>query len=185
MVRQVQGRLTPCWVHLLGDQGCMHWQSGTFLLTSPPHTHTHPCWCMSVSLKYTVVSCMTCWTTGKGVCLCKCFVMLKELKNAWGTRSIFWILNYIMCFFITTFVLSTPVLMLIWISSPQSLFFFLPSLGYLPGKMDRRWSTLLGCVMCGWTQSAHCWRFAPFFKRLPHVHAVLLRAGVFRSFRTH
>lgn len=24
MARQVQGRLTPCWVHLLGDRGCMH-----------------------------------------------------------------------------------------------------------------------------------------------------------------
>lgn len=86
MARQVQGRLTPCWVHLLGDQGCMHWQSGIFLLTYPPYTRTHPCLCMSVSLKSTVVSCMTCWTTGKGVCLCQCvcFVVLKELKNCLG-----------------------------------------------------------------------------------------------------
>lgn len=86
MARQVQGRLIPCWVHLLWDQGCMHWQSGTFLISSPPHTGTHPCWCMSVSLKSTVVSCMTCWTTEKGVCMCQwvCFVVLKELKNFWG-----------------------------------------------------------------------------------------------------
>lgn len=38
----------------------------------------------------------------------------------------------------------------------------LPSLGYSPGKIDRRWFTLLVCVTSGWTQSDHCWRSVLF-----------------------
>jgi len=91
MDRQVQGRLTPCWAHLLRDLGCMLWQFGTYLLTCPPHTCTHHHSFMSVSLRSTVVSSMTYWTTGKGMWLC--FVVLQQLKNIILTiwRILFWI----------------------------------------------------------------------------------------------
>lgn len=65
-VKQVQGRLTPCWVHL-PFQDYMLWQFRTSLLTCQPHTHTS--WCLSASSRSTVVSCMTSWTTEKGLCL--------------------------------------------------------------------------------------------------------------------
>lgn len=65
--KQVQGRLTPCWVRLPGVLGCMLLQLRTFLLICAPRSHTtHLSWFMSVSLKSTVVSCTTCWTTEKG-----------------------------------------------------------------------------------------------------------------------
>lgn len=84
-VKQVQGRLTPCWVHL-PFQDYMLWQFRTSLLTCQPHTHTS--WCLSASSRSTVVSCMTSWTTEKGLCLS--FggggVVLKVHADFWAGR---------------------------------------------------------------------------------------------------
>lgn len=74
MARRVQGRLTPCWVPLQTSQAYTLWQARTFFLTSLAPRRSHLCWCLSASLRSTVVSFTTFWTAGKGACLLLWFI---------------------------------------------------------------------------------------------------------------
>lgn len=155
--KQGQGRRTPCWVHQLGVLGCMLLQLRTFLLICPPCTHTtHISWFTSVSLKSTVVSCTTCWTTEKGSAAAVLNVLylfiLASIKLSLLVSPLFFtgitLKSHNLSFLVYRVVLKR-INMFFLISS------FHPSEGYLPERMDRKWFIFQGCVTSEWILSTH------------------------------